>query len=88
MGGATRRPGYNFTIKFDKQETASIDIDGIKSCMMYMKGENAYGRSWVLLKTTQTCEPHRQAHDLRFHPCSQRKVDSFDFRVERKEPQQ
>ena len=47
--GVSRRPGYNYTVKFDKAETASIDIDGIKSVIFDAQGDHAYGRHWVLL---------------------------------------
>ena len=50
VSGATKRPGYDFTVKFDKAETASIDIDGIKSCKMTANGEHGYGKAWVLLE--------------------------------------
>ena len=50
VSGATKRKGYDFTVKFDKAETASIDIDGIKSCKMTANGEHGYGRSWAILE--------------------------------------
>lgn len=48
VSGTTRRKGYNYSVKFDKAETASIEIDGIKSVNFSDSGEFAYGRGWVL----------------------------------------
>jgi hypothetical protein len=49
VSGLTKRPACNFTVKFDKAETATIDIDGIISCALDSSGDYAYGRHWVLL---------------------------------------
>jgi len=48
VSGESRRQGYNYSVKFDKQETANIEIDGIKSVNFSASGEFAYGRGWVL----------------------------------------
>jgi len=48
VSGESRRKGYNYSVKFDKQETASIEIDGIKSVNFCASGEYAYGKGWVL----------------------------------------
>ena len=48
VSGISRRKGYNYSVKFDKSETASIEIDGIKSVIFSDSGEFAYGKGWVL----------------------------------------
>jgi hypothetical protein len=45
----TKRPGFNFCVKYEKAETNSIEVEGIKATMLDLQGHNAYGRSWVLL---------------------------------------
>ena len=49
VSGYTKRPGFNFNVKFDKADTGSIDIDGIKACQLFESGEFAYGRWWCVL---------------------------------------
>ena len=40
---------FNFSVKYDKADTGSIDVDGIKAASLVMEGEMAYGRGWVVL---------------------------------------
>jgi len=49
VNGVSKRSGYNFTVKFDRMETHSIDIDGIKSCALDVEGPLAYNKGWCLL---------------------------------------
>lgn len=59
VSGLTKRPACNFTVKFDKAETASIDIDGIISCALDCSGEYAYGYHWVLLEDDPNYVPRK-----------------------------
>jgi len=47
--GTTKRTGFNFNVKYDKSNTANIDVDGIKAAALFMEGIDAYGKGWVLL---------------------------------------
>lgn len=49
IGGASKRPEFNFNIKFDKFETKNIYVDGIENVNLKFSGIEAYGRRWVLL---------------------------------------
>lgn len=49
VSGISKRQGFNISAKFERSETGSIDIDGIKSVSFREEGENAYGRGWILL---------------------------------------
>ena len=49
ISGLSKRKGFNFSVKFDKMETQSIEIDGIKSCSLDTEGEMAYNCGWCLL---------------------------------------
>ena len=46
---STMRSGFNFGVKYDKIETHSIEVDGIKTAMLSMEGKHAYGKHWVIL---------------------------------------
>ena len=42
-------PRYNFSVKYVKADTGTIEVDGIKAASLDMKGEMAYGKGWVVL---------------------------------------
>jgi len=41
---------YNYRVKYDREETKTIFVDGIDPVMLTLHGENAYGRRWVALE--------------------------------------
>lgn len=49
IAGPSRMKGCNFNIKYDRAETLSIFVDGIKNVNLTLSGNNAYGRRWVIL---------------------------------------
>lgn len=50
VSAVTNRPGYNFNVKYDKEEVSNIAVEGIHTAMLGLTGEHAYGRHWVLLE--------------------------------------
>jgi len=50
VSAVTNRPGYNFNVKYDKEEVNNIAVEGIHTAMLGLTGEHAYGRHWVLLE--------------------------------------
>lgn len=48
--GISENAGYNFRIKYDREETKSIFVDGIQPVFLSLSGENAFGRRWVALQ--------------------------------------
>lgn len=46
----SKMKGYNFNIKYDRKETKSLVVDGVKPVFLSFEGINAYGRRWVMLK--------------------------------------
>jgi hypothetical protein len=47
---ASKATGSNFNIKYDRSETKSLFVDGVKAVSLQMEGINAYGRRWVILE--------------------------------------
>jgi len=48
--GISEQTGYNFRIKYDREETKSIFVDGIQPVFLSLSGENAFGRRWVAIQ--------------------------------------
>lgn len=48
--GISENSGYNFRIKYDREETKSIFVDGIQPVYLSLSGENAFGRRWVAMQ--------------------------------------
>lgn len=48
--GTSEQTGYNFRIKYDREETKSIFVDGIQPVFLSLSGENAFGRRWVAIQ--------------------------------------
>lgn len=48
--GISESQGFNYRIKYDREETKSIFVDGIHPVFLSLSGENAYGRKWVALQ--------------------------------------
>lgn len=46
---ASRVSGCNFAIKYDRMDTGSVYVDGVKNVLLELKGDNAYGRKWVIV---------------------------------------
>ena len=49
---ASKMRDYNFNIKYDREETKNIFVDGVKPVNLQLQGDNAYGRRWVVLIRT------------------------------------
>ena len=49
ISGVSKRKGFNYSVKFDKMETQSIEIDGVKSVSLDTEGGAAYNKGWCLL---------------------------------------
>ena len=50
--GTSESPGFNYRIKYDREETKTIFVDGIKAVFLSLSGEQAFGRRWVALVKT------------------------------------
>jgi len=55
--GISEQTGYNFRIKYDREETKSIFVDGIQPVFLSLSGENAFGRRWVAIQKISKDEP-------------------------------
>ncbi|KAJ1440910.1 hypothetical protein B484DRAFT_443090 [Ochromonadaceae sp. CCMP2298] len=42
--------GCNFRIKYDREETGSLFVDGVHAVLLSLSGQQAYGRRWVALE--------------------------------------
>jgi len=50
------RDGANYLIKYDRQETGNLFVDGIKPTKLSFMGHEAYGVSWILVIPTPAPE--------------------------------
>lgn len=48
--GISENAGFNYRIKYDREETKSIFVDGIQPVFLSLSGEQAHGRRWVALQ--------------------------------------
>lgn len=46
----SKRPGFNYKVKYDKGITNTRHVDGIVDTLLSFEGNQAYGRRWVLLE--------------------------------------
>jgi hypothetical protein len=57
VAGPSRKPNCNYNIKFDRIETGTLFVDGIRNVELSLVGENAYGRRWIILTEVPLDQP-------------------------------
>ena len=52
IAGVSFKAGCNYNVKYDRLETGTLFVDGIRNVWLDLIGDNAYGKRWVLLVDT------------------------------------
>lgn len=58
--GISENAGYNYRIKYDREETKSIFVDGIQPVFLSLSGEQAFGRRWVVMQKSAAVPAERK----------------------------